>query len=303
MTIDDTTCLIIFIKKLKHNILTAFHKLTYYALGILSSILRILSNRKLHIISQNIASIFFNFIPKRKNTALKNLKIAFPDKSDEWINTTLKKCYNFFTFNFLQFLAFPLDPNSVEIEVLGKKYLNYATSGKNGTVLVSAHFGSWEILGYWFGINNYPLVGIAQRQKNKGANLFFEEKRQLSGTKQVYRKSSMDSLYEILNANKILGLVSDQDARGKGVFVDFFNKPASTHKGAALFHLNTNASLIFGICVQKDIEKYRVEFIPINPKKKSTEDITQLYTTIIEQSIKKYPEQYFWFHNRWKTKK
>ena len=277
--------------------------MTYGALSVLSSILKILSVRKLHILSQNIASILFNYIPKRKNTALKNLKIAFPDKSDEWINTTLKKCYSFFTYNFLQFLAFPFDPNSIEIEVIGKKYLNNAINENSGTVLVSAHFGSWEILGYWFGINNYPLVGIAQKQKNKGANLFFEEKRQLSGTKQVYRKSSMDSLYEILNANKILGLVSDQDARGKGVFVDFFNKPASTHKGAALFHLNTNASLIFGICVQKDIEKYRVEFIPINPKKKSTEDITQLYTTIIEQSIKKYPEQYFWFHNRWKTKK
>ena len=277
--------------------------MTYGALSVLSSILKILSVRKLHILSQNIASILFNYIPKRKNTALKNLKIAFPDKSDEWINTTLEKCYSFFTYNFLQFLAFPFDPNSIEIEVVGKKYLNNAINENSGTVLVSAHFGSWEILGYWFGINNYPLVGIAQKQKNKGANLFFEEKRQLSGTKQVYRKSSMDSLYEILNANKILGLVSDQDARGKGVFVDFFNKPASTHKGAALFHLNTNASLIFGICVQKDIEKYRVEFIPINPKKKSTEDITQLYTTIIEQSIKKYPEQYFWFHNRWKTKK
>ena len=277
--------------------------MTYSALSVLSSILKILSLRKLHILSQNIASILFNYIPKRKNTALKNLKIAFPDKSDEWINTTLKKCYSFFTYNFLQFLAFPFDPNSIEIEVVGKKYLNNAINENSGTVLVSAHFGSWEILGYWFGINNYPLVGIAQKQKNKGANLFFEEKRQLSGTKQVYRKSSMDSLYEILNANKILGLVSDQDARGKGVFVDFFNKPASTHKGAALFHLNTNASLIFGICVQKDIEKYRVEFIPINPKKKSIEDITQLYTTIIEQSIKKYPEQYFWFHNRWKTKK
>ena len=277
--------------------------MTYGALSVLSSILKILSVRKLHILSQNIASILFNYIPKRKNTALKNLKIAFPDKSDEWINTTLKKCYSFFTYNFLQFLAFPFDPNSIEIEVVGKKYLNNAINENSGTVLVSAHFGSWEILGYWFGINNYPLVGIAQKQKNKGANLFFEEKRQLSGTKQVYRKSSMDSLYEILNANKILGLVSDQDARGKGVFVDFFNKPASTHKGAALFHLNTNASLIFGICVQKDIEKYRVEFIPINPKKKSTDDITQLYTTIIEQSIKKYPEQYFWFHNRWKTKK
>ena len=282
--------------------MTLYHRITYNALSVLSSILKILSARKLHIISQNIASILFNYIPKRKNTALKNLKIAFPDKSDEWRNTTLKKCYSFFTYNFLQFLAFPFDPRSIEIEVVGKKYLNNAMNGNSGTVLISAHFGSWEILGYWFGINNYPLVGIAQKQKNKGANLFFEEKRQLSGIKQVYRKSSMDSLYEILNGNKILGLVSDQDARGRGIFVDFFNKPASTHKGAALFHLNTNASLIFGICVQKNIGKYLVEFIPINPKKKSTEDITQLYTTIIEQSIKKYPEQYFWFHNRWKTK-
>ena len=282
--------------------MTVYHRITYKILIILSNILKALSARKLHVISQNIASILFNYIPKRKNTALKNLKIAFPNKSDEWINTTLKKCYTFFTYNFIQFLAFPIDNNSIEIEVVGKEYLIKAMNGKRGTILVSAHFGSWEILGHWFGINDYPLVGIAQKQKNKGANLFFEEKRQLSGIKQIYRKSSMDSLYDILNANEILGLVSDQDAKGKGVFVNFFNKPASTHKGAALFHLNTNAPLIFGICVQKNIGKYKVEFIPINPEKKSVEAITQLYTTIIEESIKKYPEQYFWFHNRWKTK-
>ena len=277
--------------------------MTYLALRVLSRILKIFSIKKLNIISQNLASIFFNYIPKRKKTALKNLKIAFPDESDEWINTTLKKCYNFFIFNFLQFLAFPFNPNSIEIEVVGEKHLKNAINQKKGTVLVSAHFGSWEILGHWFGKNSYPLVGIAQKQKNKGANLFFEEKRQLSGIKQVYRKSSMVSLYDVLNANGILGLVSDQDAKGKGIFVNFFDKPASTHKGAALFHLNTDASLIYGICVQENMGKYRVEFIPINPSKKSVEDITQLYTTIIEQSIKKYPEQYFWFHNRWKTKK
>ena len=277
--------------------------MTYYALRVLSRILKIFSIKKLNIISENLASIFFNYIPKRKKTALKNLKIAFPDETDEWINTTLKKCYNFFIFNFLQFLAFPIDPSSIDIEIVGEEHLKNAVNQKKGTVLVSAHFGSWEILGHWFGKNNYPLVGIAQKQKNKGANLFFEEKRQLSGIKQVYRKSSMVSLYDVLNANGILGLVSDQDAKGKGVFVNFFDKPASTHKGAALFHLNTDASLIYGICVQENMGKYRVEFIPINPTKKSVEDITQLYTTIIEQSIKKYPEQYFWFHNRWKTKK
>ena len=79
--------------------------MTYSALRVLSRILKIFSIKKLHIISQNLANIFFNYIPKRKKTALKNLKIAFPDKSDEWINTTLRKCYNFFIFNFLQRLT------------------------------------------------------------------------------------------------------------------------------------------------------------------------------------------------------
>ena len=276
--------------------------MTYHALSVLSNILKILSVKKLHIISQNIASILFNYIPKRKNTALKNLKIAFPDKSDEWINTTLKKCYNFFIYNFLQFLAFPFNPNSIEIEVVGKKYLNNAINGKSGTVLVSAHFGSWEILGYWFGINNYPLVGIAQKQKNKGANLFFEEKRQLSGIKQVYRKSSMVSLYDVLNANGILGLVSDQDAKKRGVFVKFFNIQASTPKGAALFHLKTSSPMLFGVCYKENFQKYIIEFSIINTNKKDIKYITQNYTTQLENYIKKYPEQYFWFHRRWKTK-
>ena len=83
--------------------MTVYHRVTYKALSALSNILKILSVRKLNIISQNIASILFNYIPKRKDTAVKNLKIAFPDKSDEWINSTLKECYNFFTYNFLQF--------------------------------------------------------------------------------------------------------------------------------------------------------------------------------------------------------
>ena len=63
--------------------------MTYNALRVLSRILKIFSIKKLHIISRNLASIFFNYVPKRKETALKNLKIAFPDESDEWINLSL----------------------------------------------------------------------------------------------------------------------------------------------------------------------------------------------------------------------
>ena len=111
----------------------------------------------------------------------------------------------------------------------------------------------------------------------------------------------MDVLYNILKENKILGLVSDQDAKNKGIFVNFFNTPASTHKGAAIFHLNTSAPMIFGLCIQTGFQEYKIELIPIIPVNNTIEDITKQYTLTLEKIIRKYPDQYFWFHNRWKT--
>tara|TARA_Y100001970_G_C14086100_1_gene777400 strand:- start:73 stop:918 length:846 start_codon:yes stop_codon:yes gene_type:complete len=277
------------------------YKITYYFLNCLSIVLKKLSLKNQFIISQHIASILFHYIPKRKNIAMNNIKIAFPEKSDQWINNTLKNCYKFLSYNFIQFLTFPDSTNTIKIQINGQEELDKAFEEGKGVILISAHFGAWEILGHWFGINNYPLRGVAQRQTNNGANKFFEEKRQLSGIKHIYRKVGMDILYNVLNENKMLGLVSDQDAKSKGVFVNFFNKPSSTHKGAAIFHLNTKSPMIFGVCIQIGFQKYMIELIPICVSNNTIEEITQEYTLTLEKIIKQYPEQNFWFHNRWKT--
>ena len=278
------------------------HKITYHILSVISKFFTKLSLRTQIVISQHIASILYHYIPKRKDVATKNLKTAFPEHSDIWIENTLKNSYKFFSYNFIQFLAFPKSTNSIKIQVNGQSALDNAIDQGIGVILISSHFGPWEILGHWLGINNYQLRGVAQKQKNKGANKFFEEKRQLSSIKHIYRKVGMDLLYNVLKEKKMLGLVSDQDAKNKGVFINFFNKPASTHKGAALFHLNTNAPMIYGICIQTGFQEYKIELIPINPVKHIIEDITQQHTLTLEEIIKKYPNQYFWFHNRWKTR-
>ena len=276
-------------------------KITYHFLSILSRILSKLSLNDQVKISQHLASIFYHYIPKRKNLALKNLSIAFPNHPAEWIEKTLKNCYKFLTFNFIQFLTFPKSTKNVIIEVIGQDLLDEALNKGRGVILISAHFGTWEILGHWLGVNNYPLRGVAQKQTNRGANKFFEEKRQLSGIKHVYRKVGFDRLYNILDENKILGLVSDQDAKSKGIFVNFFNRQASTHTGAAKFHLNTGAPMIFGLCIQTDFQKYKIELISVSGSEKNVENITQEFTSILENIIRKHPEQNFWFHNRWKT--
>ena len=267
----------------------------------ISKVIAKFSLRNQVVISQHIASILYQYIPKRKKVAIKNLKTAFPECSDIWIQNTLKKCYKFLSYNFIQFLAFPKSTDSIKIQINSQAALDNALEKGKGVILISAHFGAWEILGHWLGVNNYPLRGVAQRQKNKGANKFFEEKRQLSGIKHIYRKVGMDVLYNILKENKILGLVSDQDAKNKGIFVNFFNTPASTHKGAAIFHLNTSAPMIFGLCIQTGFQEYKIELIPIIPVNNTIEDITKQYTLTLEKIIRKYPEQNFWFHNRWKT--
>ena len=240
-------------------------KITYHFLRVISRVIAKFSLQNQVAISQHIASILYHYIPKRKKVAIKNLKTAFPEYSDKWIQNTLKKCYKFLSYNFIQFLAFPKSTDSIIIQINGQAALDNALEKGKGVILISAHFGAWEILGHWLGVNNYPLRGVAQRQKNKGANKFFEEKRQLSGIKHIYRKVGMDVLYNILKENKILGLVSDQDAKNKGIFVNFFNTPASTHKGAAIFHLNTSAPMIFGLCIQTGFQEYKIELIPIYP--------------------------------------
>ena len=277
------------------------HKITYHFLSFISNLVTKLSLRTQIIISQNIASVLYHYIPKRKNVAIKNIQTAFPKCSDIWVANTLKKCYKFFAYNFIQFLALPKSTDSIKIQINGQTALDNAIEQGKGVILISSHFGPWEILGHWLGVNNYQLRGVAHKQKNKGANRFFEEKRQLSGIKHIYRKVGVDVLYNILEEKKILGLVSDQDAKDKGIFINFFNKPASTHKGAAIFHLNTNAPMIYGICIQTGFQEYKIELIPITSVKNTMEDITQEYTLTLERIIQKYPEQYFWFHNRWKT--
>jgi KDO2-lipid IV(A) lauroyltransferase len=99
--------------------------------------------------------------------------------------------------------------------------------------------------------------------------------------------------------NNILVLLSDQDARGKGVLSKFFEIDSSTHSGAAILSKRNNSPIIYASITKKD-EFYEIEFIKIDTSG-SINDIVQQYTAEIEKTIIKNPEQYFWFHKRWKS--
>ena len=278
------------------------HKITYYLLVLSKALLSSLSKRSRSRLAFQIASLLYHNLRLRRSLAMENIKKAFPSWSDLKVNLTLRRTYLFFAQNFIDFISVPSSWNGIIINVKGEKFLKEAMAQDKGVILISGHFGCWEILGKWVGEQVPLFTGVAQRQKNKGANKFFQQQREIPGTGHIFRKEPIEKMYDILNKKGILGLVSDQDAKQKGVFADFFGHPASTPKGAALFHIRTSAPMIVGVCIKKAFMSYEIKFLKVDTSSQNIKNITQQYTSILEKCIRSNPEQYFWFHRRWKTK-
>jgi len=278
------------------------HKFNYTSLILFSSWLRSLSETERNRLGIRIARFGYYLLSLRKKDSLKNIATAFPEKSDSEQNMILKKTYSFFAKSFMQFLSLPKSYRYVDIEVEGQELLDGALEKGHGIILATGHFSKWEIMSAWLGYSGYPCVAVAQRQKNRGADIFFREFREITGMRIIYRKSSLKNMYRILKENKILILASDQDAKQRGVFVNFFNKPASTPKGVARFHLETGSDIFFISCYVEQNGKHKLQIQPVVPEGESTvKSITQAFTTLLEEKVREFPEQYFWFHRRWKT--
>ena len=214
----------------------------------------------------------------------------------------LKGSYKTAVQNFIDFLAVSTTVHTTVFTIKNKNVLDEALDKNKGVLLITGHFGLWEKWGAWLGINKYPLWGIIQRQANRGSDLFFKEIRESYGMSHIYKTSSVDQSYKILKQNQILILASDQDAKDKGVIVNFFNHKTSVPKGAALFHLKTGAALIFSVSTKNTDGSMTIYFEELKIEDSPTvESITQAYTKMLEDKISKFPDHYFWFHRKWKS--
>ena len=283
--------------------MTRKHRLTYTALTLISDWLSKRDPAIQNWYAHKLAQLFYNHLVIRQKEARKNIAIAFPRYSEARRELILKNSYIFFIRNTMQFLSFPKGFQNAHITVNGKEYLDKALTKKKGVILVTGHFGVWEIMLAWFGLNQYSMLVVGQKQKNSGADTFVNQLRENTGIKMIPRKSSLEFMYEALARNNILTLASDQDAKKRGIFVKFFSLPASTPKGAGRFHLEYGSPLIFVTCHLERPNNHVLDILPIPTDSNSNiASITQSFTLMLENIITAHPEQYFWFHRRWKTK-
>ncbi len=175
-------------------------------------------------------------------------------------------------------------------------------------LFVTGHFGNWEMGGYLLGLLGFSTYAIARELDNPYLNDFFLHRfRQRTGQTILYKDGDFARIQAVLASGGALATLGDQDAGARGQFVDFFGRPASTHKAIALLALEYNATMVvIGSPRLSEPMRYKIvaeEVIRAEEyagQPDAVRAITQRLTTALERLVRQAPEQYFWLHRRWK---
>lgn len=193
------------------------------------------------------------------------------------------------------------------VKLDGEEHLKEALSYGRGVVLATAHSGNWELLGAALAMHGFPLVAVAQKQTNAAMDKFINEYRTMAGMHVTY-KTGVREMVTLLGQGQIIGLLMDQNAGSHGVFVDFFSRPASTPQGSAALARMKNAPIVPAFIAENPDGTHTAILHPLMWVEKTEDrdqdiwDMTNKLTHIIEAHIRKYPSEWFWLHNRWKTR-
>ncbi|MBD0402157.1 MULTISPECIES: lysophospholipid acyltransferase family protein [unclassified Flammeovirga] len=266
-----------------------------------------------------LGGLVYYVMPQTKNLTLKHLKYAYENElSDKEIEKIAKNVFKNLGRNFTDIVRYPSiktveELNSV-IDVEGEQYLIDAHKKGKGVILLTCHRGAFDMVGFYLSMNDYPCIAIGAklhddklndlvvktRRHNKNEQADFVERSDPRGSIKMFKK---------LKDGGLAFLLIDQDTtKVQNTFVDFFGKQAATPIGAAMLALKADSAIIPASIKMQENGKHLLEFRPEVPLVKTGDrekDInvnTQNMSLALEKFIREAPDQWVWFHERWKSK-
>jgi len=287
------------------------HKIEYVLVKILLFVFSRLSIRTGKKIASVVVFIVAHVVRYRRKIILQNLHRVYGNDLPEPEKIFLKKIYRHFVYLWMEFLQnnrLQKDTMDGHFRFYNFDLLTKALKKGKGAILVSAHMGNFEWLGQVVGLKGIPVSGIAKRQSNPYVNDLIEKNRRQFGVGVIYTRQAIPQAVAALQKNEVIGIVADQDARSHGIFVDFLGQPSSTAVGPVIMHLRSGAALLFAITIRRDYGHFDFYFqeiagqtvLEINDE--NIRALTQRHVHILEEWVRRYPEQWFWMHRRWKSK-
>jgi KDO2-lipid IV(A) lauroyltransferase len=285
----------------------------YVAVRLVVAVIQALPPAYAFRLAEVLAWVAYMVDRRHRAVAADNLRHAFPEMTPARVDGLVRATYRHFLRMVVEIALLPrkLRPATWRRYVNfgpGTAMLRPALTGRP-MMLVTGHFGNWELAGYLTGVFGFQTFAIARVLDNARLERWLKWFRQKTGQTIIAKKDDFDRLTTALRAGGIVGTLADQDAGSRGVFVDFFGRPAAAHKAVALMALEFGAVLVVvGMPRVAEPMFYAVEVEDvIDPNEYATRPdavkaITARYTAALERLIRRHPEQYFWLHRRWKTR-
>lgn len=298
------------------------HRAEYVAFRLFACVLTVLTVPQTARLAERIANILIARPLRRAaryHVAAENLRASFGNElTDAQIEATIRGMWVHLVRMVVEIVQLPRKmtlTNCREVIVFRNRapVLKALCSGRPVFIL-GGHFGNWEVSTSTFGMFGFPLGIVARRLDNPYLHRWFFEARQQTGHQLYDKRGGTKEMIELLEAGGNLGLLCDQDAGPRGLFVDFFGRPASTFKSIALMALQYRAILVvgYGIRLPDDPEARWVRYeigceevidtLEFDHSREALKDITQRYSSALERAVRRAPEQYFWVHRRWKSR-
>jgi KDO2-lipid IV(A) lauroyltransferase len=290
------------------------HRLEYAAVVALFAGLRWLPRRLARASGAAVARLFYWLHSRWRRVSRINLGVAFPEKSDAERERILRAAFRQWGWLVAEFARFPRHTAASIEEVIVydglENYQQAAARGK-GVLYLTAHVGAWELSSFAHSLHGCPLAYVNRPLDNPWVDRLVNRYRCLGGNRAIDRRQAARAILEELARGGAVGILMDQNVveGDANVFADFFGLPASTTAGLARIALRTEAAVV-PVFVLWDEEKgkYRLRFEPAlalartGDAERDVLENTARFNRVIEDVVRRYPDQWLWIHRRWSTR-
>jgi KDO2-lipid IV(A) lauroyltransferase len=294
---------------------TLSHRLEYAAYRVARALLVLMPESVARLFGSFLGWVAGRLLGIRRGVVDANLQRAFPDRDAAWRRRTASRAWRHLgreavaTFRLagetIESVRDRTDVDDADLAAL-RRYLD----GGSGAILLTGHFGNWELAGAAIAARGVPMDAVAVRQKNPLFDAELLETRARLGMHIVDRDAAPRALLRGLRRGRVAGIVGDQSVQVGGILVDFFGHEAATPQGAAVLSLKTGVPIFAGVAIALPGPRwrYRIRFEEVTIERSGDFDadvrrLTQAHTAVLEAAVREYPEQYFWPHKRWKKRR
>ena len=248
-----------------------------------------------------------------RRTGQRNLELAFPELTPGRREELLRGCFTNLGRLLGVFSHFAKSSPAALKDIVdceGLEHLDAAIKSRRGVILFTGHVGAWELSSFALSLFDHPLGFLVRRIDNPKIEALVDRARTRLGNRTIDKRSAAREMLQILQAGETLGILVDLNAlEREGIFVDFFGVQASTTFMVAKLALRTGA-LVVPVFAPWDEQRkgfvLKIEaplaFTSTGDEQDDVSRFTQLFTSVVEKYVRRYPDQWLWIHRRWKTR-